>query len=230
MSKKADRPPDYESYSLDELEDARRFLDVEAFPERAALIDAEIEKRRKDRPPPPPIEHQPVSRRIVRVIAVWEVIAGILTLRLFTVSILQGTPPPGAAGMLGFIAIHLFVAALAVLSAFAGIQLWRQRNLGLRLSILVQGLQSISFRIAGFTYFVVLGGAFIGAVQSDLWFSGELFIESKLAIHWAAAKAPWLLGINFVAAACLGVLFNPRIREVIPGRQTAGEGDSQEGR
>ncbi|MBS1911755.1 MAG: hypothetical protein JST22_07200 [Bacteroidetes bacterium] len=130
--------PDYAHYTLDQLEDAALHINRERFPERAAILDAEIERRHRDEVDDlfipaakvdaigsDPLIDEPLEAAPNR--SSWLPVAGAVILLVAVLS-LTGLANPDH----GAIASHVVIGGLFTA---AGIMLLRRRRAGLWFAI-----------------------------------------------------------------------------------------------
>ncbi len=149
-----------------------------------------------------------MKTRLNRIIAIWEMIGGLLgiivSIRYMFVLAVKPVELPFYALFIG----------LYLLSGVAGWYLWKNQRRGISLSILIQALQIPYFSFPGFiTYLltlplgivVMLYGSFTGS-ESQIGFHLQLFVLPEWSLRFGGIEGQFVLGANVVALICLGYL------------------------
>lgn len=134
-----------------------------------------------------------------QVIAASEIVGGLFALAAIISAIRADDHHIGTA---------LLLAVLSALSITAGIQLWRDRQLGYRLSLLLQGAQMLQLRSAALVYRVVLGFQLTVWVREGVGVSMIQGVGASVAI--ATGAESWLIGANLCAVGAFLLLESPR--------------------
>jgi hypothetical protein len=211
--------PNYPEYSLEELIQARESIDANRYPERVDAIEAEIAKRKEEGPAEPqgtPAEERAVRRNTkiaVKVVAVVQILGGLYALGTWGYGLLanpEGAKAIGSALTPALVALMTFLAIVFAASVLAGILLLMDREAGIRLSIVLLGLQIVSFNVAEYLYQVVVGAAVYAYVRA--WHvSVGIMLTSQGHIYLGNAEGPSYVAINVLAAGMISVLLAYRI-------------------
>lgn len=149
-----------------------------------------------------------MNTRLNRIIAIWEMVGGLLGI-IFTVQymfILSVKP-----AQLLFSALFI---GLYVLSGVAGFYLWKNQRRGISLSMLMQVLQLPLFSIPVLiTYIFTLPLGLVPLIYGGSTGSGteigvhlQLFVLPEWALTLGGGEGQFALGVNVVALICMGYL------------------------
>lgn len=211
--------PNYAAYTLDELYEARDSVDRARYPDRGEAIEAAIARRREEQPGEPrltPAEERAARRNTtiaVKTVGVVQILGGLWALGTLGYGLLanpEGTRALWEALNPGLAALMAFLAIVFPASVVAGILLLMDREAGIRLSLMLQGLQIVSFNVSGYLYQVVVGAAVYAYVRA--WRVGvEFKLMSQGHLYLGNAEGPSYVAVNILAAVMISALLAHRI-------------------
>jgi len=199
--------PDYSTYSLDELEDARRHVDRARYPERLAEIEAEIERRGPEREadPTPERPFRPSDLMLPRrSLAVYLVIAGVLSFAR-TLDALRWS-----GGLLPtIVAVPILLGAYGGM-ILGGVSLWRGWARGILAGGAALLIQIPLFRLGRVAYSVAAAPCLELKVWPRTGFAASTSNLFTVFLHDSAQ--PFYLGLNAGAAVLAWAVFHYGMR------------------
>lgn len=198
--------PDYSSYTLAELLDARSHIDEERFPERRAALDAEIAAREVpgESTTDPSATPTPVHERIPKyALAVYLVASGLVSLGVCVTVVFRPGGGAGTAGM-GAGLVWTYIFAVYGSMFLSGVALLKRWKFGLRLAYAAVVLQLPLVQVGRITY--VLSA--YPLLEFKIWprFGLGFQLGAKASILWHSAERPLYLGLNLFALGVLSIL------------------------
>ena len=192
------REPDYGTYSLAELEDARRHIDASAHPERAARLAAEISSREEERKQRDRREARSERARVLsrKAIGIFLTVAGVIT----SARMLDALPGGPSSALLIFLVVTIYgmliVAGVLLILRRRG-ALWFALVLMVAYLPIVQGWR--------LRYLVT----FFPTAEFKLWpeFGIAVSTSQRFDLRWFASEQPLYIGINLTAAVILSFLW-----------------------
>jgi len=203
----------YQGLSLDDLYDVRDHINRTTHRDRFRMVIDEIERREAElraRNAAEPVSRSPgfIARYVsLKVIGGFQVASGITG--LLSVGRLIGIPAPMGDRLLVAAAGVVFALNIVGGGLLLSTRWWRR---GIALSIVLQWLQLLQFRVGPVAYkmFGSLSFALVGrATLDDPWrfYGGAVFnFGADWHVLHSLAGSELILGINLVAALCLYVL------------------------
>ena len=190
--------PDYSTYSLSGLRDARAHVDEERYPDRVAALDREIAVRTRDAPAHEATE---ATWRVVdltkRGAGMYLVLSGVLSLA----GVADATMRVGEMSSPHDAVVATFIYGVMVL---AGLSVLKRRDTGLWMGVVVLYLQFPMLRIGHLLYAVTA----VPRVELSIWPSLGFSVTrgAVTTLSWRAEAQPLYIGINVVAGAFAAAL------------------------
>ncbi len=144
-----------------------------------------------------------MTHKMNKLIAAFEIIGGVIgivmgVMPLFKLEGVQG--PTGE--VVAYFAICLGFALLYALSLYAGIELWKEKRVGYKLSIFSQALQVPMFA-SSYVIYNFFSAISLSVLISELGPSIKFLIGNSFSLGFVRPDVPFAFGINLVALAIL---------------------------
>lgn len=220
MSEERNSPlgePNYREYTLAQLLDVERHIDVEAYPERAARVRAEIDKRRESSTKGPSPSREPLPMELTkRGLGILMIVSGAYSLLSLLDAIVSAERMRGL--WFSFALTVFFFGGMVI----SGIALSTRQRFGIHLAIAVMILQVPIIRIGRLAYQVRAWPA----SEVYLWppITFDFSLAPGFAVSWLDAPGETVLGINIIASAVVGVLAEHHDRHRRALRRLASQG------
>lgn len=142
-----------------------------------------------------------VTKYILKIISIIEVVGGLLGV-VTSIIVALHTPKSPLNFLLVPLFLALFVAAYSLM-AYAGVQLWRDKTLGLRLSMVAQIIQ-IPFIQSSYIAFRLYSPLTFYTIFSENGFMNNVFgLGSDSVLSFPGMELPFSVGINLIAVLLL---------------------------
>ena len=194
--------PDYSKFSLPELEDAWRWIDPDAYPDRAAALKTELETRRrlalyKERMGLIEPDFARPFLRSLKVLGIFTVVTSVVSMVLILNGLLKNQSPPTWTQLVYILALY---APLLV----SGILLLRKSPGRLWVALIAWAIQIPVIQVHRLRYMFF---SFPG-IEVRLWpnIAFDSSRNVKFQVAWFDEPTTLYLGINIVAATVTGFL------------------------